>query len=208
MALPEIINITSQSLSTINLQKIILKEEVEESKKPSVDIVVTQNQDCIKIASPCPLKADFEAALQDIQKRQHQHNNLNLLDTITAQDIERWNDQSSASLIKSIDPEVFALTSGSQLTLKELPISKISGLPEIVEQMEEFKLPGVADEHTLGLVRSTAPQLDALGNVINKEAVENKVKINEDGSMEVNSLSINKLVQDDSTELIIDSSIN
>jgi hypothetical protein len=91
------------------------------------------------------------------------------------------------------------------LTLKELPISKISGLSELVKQMEEFKPPGTADEQTLGLVRSTTPHLDAMGNVINQEAVENKVKIHEDGSMEVNSLNINKLVQDNTTELVIDS---
>lgn len=128
-----------------------------------------------------------------------------MLNTITAQDIERWNGQSSVNPIKSIDPDVFALKSDGQLTLKDLPISKISGLSELVKQMGEFKPPGVADEHTLGLVRSTTPHLDALGNVINKEAVENKVEIHEDGSMEVNSLNINKLVQNDTTELIIDS---
>lgn len=65
-----------------------------------------------------------------------------------------------------------------------------------------YALP-IADSDTLGGVKSVDAILDGEGKVTNATAIENKVAIAEDGTMEVNTLNINKLVQTASEYIIL-----
>lgn len=65
-----------------------------------------------------------------------------------------------------------------------------------------YALP-IADADTLGGVKSVEAIIGTDGKITNASAIENKIAVAEDGTMEVNSLNVNKLVQDDGTALIL-----
>lgn len=269
VSMHDIVNNTSPPNSAPLLDQKIIVKETFANHSLDLEIIPTKDQGCIKLSTPCPLKVDFDAALAALQKSQHSHTNLTLLETITQADIDRWNSQTSSGPIQSVQPEFFTISSTHELCLNDLPASKIVGLinqqgqvislsqaldekvtketgkglssndfTDIlynklvgiednaqVNRIEIIKFNGVAlpiaadksvdlsksfdtmiaTPNTAGLVKSTDPIIDSDGNITNSKAIENKVAVKADGTMEVNSLNINKLVQDDDTELILDS---
>lgn len=65
-----------------------------------------------------------------------------------------------------------------------------------------YTLP-IADADTLGGVKSVDAILGEDGKITNAAAIENKITVANDGTMEVNSLNVNKLVQDENTYIIM-----
>lgn len=65
-----------------------------------------------------------------------------------------------------------------------------------------YTLP-IADTDTLGGVKSVEAIIGEDGEISNASAIENKIAVAEDGTMEVNSLNVNKLVQTDGEFLIM-----
>ena len=65
-----------------------------------------------------------------------------------------------------------------------------------------YALP-IADADTIGGVKSIEAILGDDGKITNASAIENKIKVYEDGTMEVNSLNVNKLVQTDGEYLVL-----
>lgn len=66
-----------------------------------------------------------------------------------------------------------------------------------------YTLP-IADADTLGGVKSVEAIIGDDGKITNAKEIENKVSVANDGTMSVNSLNVNKLVQDEETVLILD----
>jgi hypothetical protein len=65
-----------------------------------------------------------------------------------------------------------------------------------------YALP-IADDDTLGGVKSVKEILDGDGKITNAKAIENKITVANDGTMEVYSLNVNKLTQTDDEYLIM-----
>lgn len=66
----------------------------------------------------------------------------------------------------------------------------------------KYELP-IATVEAIGGVKSVQAILGENGKITNASAIENKIAVAEDGTMEVNSLNVNKLVQNDGEYLIL-----
>lgn len=97
-----------------------------------------------------------------------------------------------------IDPETKILSIG------EISQEKVTGLTEaltgIVKEIKINEVPLLNSDGSINIPLATT---ESAGVVISSES-ENKVKVNVDGTMEVNSININKIVQTDGEELILD----
>ena len=104
--------------------------------------------------------------------------------------------------IKSVGSD-FTLSGDGALTLNDIAISKVTGLTDaLAEKIQEVKLNGVALPDEEGSVNIPLAGAATAGAVVGSNA-ENKIKVDTDGSMEVNSININKLVQTPGHELIL-----
>ena len=65
-----------------------------------------------------------------------------------------------------------------------------------------YDLP-IADADTIGGVKSVDAIIDTEGKITNASVIENKIAVAEDGTMSVNSLNVNKLVQTEGDTLIL-----
>lgn len=106
--------------------------------------------------------------------------------------------------IKGVSGELEIGADDKILSVKAIDQSKVTGLPEALEA----KLLGVTLgttplEVTAGVATIPIATSSLLGVVLGSDA-ENKVKVNVDGTMEVNSLNINKLVQGAEDVLVLD----
>lgn len=84
-------------------------------------------------------------------------------------------------------------------------ISKLEALPATAQEnvIETVKVAGVALEVTDKAVDITVASADKAG-VVKSSAVENGVVVNEDGTMAVHSIGLDKLVQAEGEELVLD----
>lgn len=104
--------------------------------------------------------------------------------------------------IKSVSSD-FTLGGDGALTLNNIAVSKVTGLTDaLAEKIQEVKLNGVALPDEEGSVNIPLAGAATAGTVVGSNA-ENKIKVHTDGSMEVNSLNISKLVQTPGDELIL-----
>lgn len=104
--------------------------------------------------------------------------------------------------IKSVGSD-FTLGGDGALTLNDIAISKVTGLTDaLAEKIQEVKLNGIALPDEEGSVNIPLAGAATAGAVVGSNA-ENKIKVDTDGSMEVNSLNISKLVQTPGDELIL-----
>lgn len=104
--------------------------------------------------------------------------------------------------IKSVSGD-FTLGGDGVLTLNDIATSKITGLDAALgAKIKEVKVNGVALPAEDGSVNIGLATAETAG-VVKGSAEENKVKVEADGSMTVNSLNINKLVQTEGEELVL-----
>ena len=104
--------------------------------------------------------------------------------------------------IKSVSGD-FTLGGDGALTLNDIATSKITGLDAaLAAKIKEVKVNGVALLAEDGSVNIGLATAETAG-VVKGSAEENKVKVEADGSMTVNSLNINKLVQTEGEELVL-----
>lgn len=104
--------------------------------------------------------------------------------------------------IKSVSGD-FTLGGDGVLTLNDITTSKITGLDAaLAAKIKEVKVNGVALLAEDGSVNIGLATAETAG-VVKGSAEENKVKVEADGSMTVNSLNINKLVQTEGEELVL-----
>ena len=155
-------------------------------------------------------------ALIEAANKSHEHENKTVLDSITQNLIDKWN-LGEANVIGSVDSEEFTLQDKA-LAIKLISAEKISGLTEkistaIEEHLKDFNgtildsisindvaleidenknidLP-IANNTTLGLVYA----MGATG--------DNKVSIEEDGTLSVKSVNVNTLAQNKNEFLIL-----
>ena len=141
------------------------------------------------------------------------------------------------NIIDAVSPE-FTIADGKTLTITEIEMSKVTGLPEalagkvdavegkglstndltdeLLEKLnasqanvlEIVKVNGVAleiaDDKSVDIVIPETPIATAeVAGIVKSAEGENKVSVAEDGSMEVNSVNINKLVQTEGDVLIM-----
>lgn len=104
--------------------------------------------------------------------------------------------------IKSVSGD-FTLGGNGVLTLNDIATSKITGLDTaLAAKIKEVKVNGVALLAEDGSVNIGLATAETAG-VVKSSAEENKVNVEADGSMTVNSLNINKLVQSEGEELVL-----
>lgn len=106
--------------------------------------------------------------------------------------------------IKGVSEEFEIGSEDKILSVKTIDQSKVTGLPEALEtKLSGVTLGDVPLEVAAGVV--TIPiATDSLIGVVKGSNAENKIKIDTDGTMEVNSLNINKLVQGPEDVLVLD----
>ena len=106
--------------------------------------------------------------------------------------------------IKGVSEELEIGADDKILSVKAIDQSKVTGLPEALEaKLSGVTLGATPLEVSAGVVTIPIATSSLLGVVLGSEA-ENKVKVNVDGTMEVNSLNINKLVQSAEDVLVLD----
>ena len=106
--------------------------------------------------------------------------------------------------IKGVSGELEIGADDKILSIKAIDQSKITGLPEALEaKLSGVTLGTTPLEVTAGVATIPIATSSLLGVVLGSDA-ENKVKVNVDGTMEVNSLNINKLVQSAEDVLVLD----
>lgn len=106
--------------------------------------------------------------------------------------------------IKGVSGELEIGADDKILSVKAIDQSKITGLPEALEaKLSGVTLGTTPLEVTGGVATIPIATSSLLGVVLGSDA-ENKVKVNVDGTMEVNSLNINKLVQSAEDVLVLD----
>ena len=106
--------------------------------------------------------------------------------------------------IKGVSGELEIGADDKILSVKAIDQSKVTGLPEALEAKLSGVTLGTAPlEVSAGVVTIPIATSSLLGVVLGSDA-ENKVKVNVDGTMEVNSLNINKLVQSAEDVLVLD----
>lgn len=106
--------------------------------------------------------------------------------------------------IKGVSGELEIGADDKILSVKAIDQSKVTGLPEALEAKLSGVILGTTPlEVTAGVATIPIATSSLLGVVLGSEA-ENKVKVNVDGTMEVNSLNINKLVQSAEDVLVLD----
>ena len=98
----------------------------------------------------------------------------------------------------TINPE------GKILTIQAVDSSKVTGLSDLLaSKVENIQVNGTLIENTGGTVNIPLAGSGTAGAVVGN-ASENKVSVGADGTMEVNSLNINKLVQTAGDVLVLD----
>ena len=155
-------------------------------------------------------------ALIEAANKSHNHENKTVLDSITQNLIDKWN-LGEANVIKTVNSEEFTLQDKA-LAIKLISVEKISGLTEkistaIEEHLKDFNgtildsisindvaleidenknidLP-IANNTTLGLVYAMGTMGD------------NKVSIEEDGTLSVKTVNVNTLTQNKNEFLIL-----
>ena len=106
--------------------------------------------------------------------------------------------------IKGVSEELEIGADNKILSIKAIDQSKVTGLPEALEaKLSGVTLGTTPLEVTAGVATIPIATSSLLGVVLGSDA-ENKVKVNVDGTMEVNSLNINKLVQSAEDVLVLD----
>ena len=106
--------------------------------------------------------------------------------------------------IKGVSGELEIGADDKILSIKAIDQSKVTGLPEALEaKLSGVTLGTTPLEVTAGVATIPIATSSLLGVVLGSDA-ENKVKVNVDGTMEVNSLNINKLVQSAEDVLVLD----
>lgn len=106
--------------------------------------------------------------------------------------------------IKGVSGELEIGADDKILSVKAIDQSKVTGLPEALEaKLSGVTLGTTPLEVTAGVATIPIATSSLLGVVLGSDA-ENKVKVNVDGTMEVNSLNINKLVQGAEDVLVLD----
>lgn len=102
--------------------------------------------------------------------------------------------------IESVDTEQFEIDVDKKLTLLDIAMSKVTGLTEALAAVDANVIETVKVNGT-PLVVDTDKSVD-ISVPITSDA-ENKIAIAEDGTMEVNSININKIVQGEDDVLIL-----
>ena len=84
---------------------------------------------------------------------------------------------------------------------------KITDQEKLVNKIESIKFNGVlleiGEDKSVDIIHNINIANDEELGVVKSSSAENKVAVAEDGTMSVNSLNVNKLVQTDGEELII-----
>lgn len=150
-------------------------------------------------------------------EKAHEHENKSVLDIITQDLIDKWN-QGEANIINSVDSEEFTLQDKA-LKIKLISAEKISGLAEkiaekVEEQLKDFN-GTVLDSIS---INNVALEIDnnknvnlpiatntALGLVyaIGATKGDNKVSIEEDGTLSVKTVNVNTLIQNKNEFLVL-----
>ena len=106
--------------------------------------------------------------------------------------------------IKGVSGELEIGADDKILSVKAIDQSKVTGLTDALEaKLSGVTLGTTPLEVTAGVATIPIATSSLLGVVLGSDA-ENKVKVNVDGTMEVNSLNINKLVQSAEDVLVLD----
>lgn len=106
--------------------------------------------------------------------------------------------------IKGVSSEFEIGEEDKILNIKTIDQSKVTGLSDaLAGKIHEVKVNGQALINSDGSVNIGLATSESAGVVVGSEA-ENKVKVDVDGTMEVNSLNINKLVQTEGEFLVLD----
>ena len=145
----------------------------------------------------------------------HEHENKSVLDIITQELIDKWN-QGEANVINNVSKE-FSLTDKS-LAINKISATKIEGIDTKITDAVDEKLKDfngtVLDSISINDTKLTIDEDKNIDLPIASNTVlgliygigsdqENKVSIESDGTLTVNSLNVNKLVQTNNEFLVL-----
>lgn len=145
----------------------------------------------------------------------HEHSNKSILDLITEENVEKWD--AIADLFSKLSNE-FSTTEDKELIINKINVNKIEGLDAKITDAIDEKLKDfngtVLDSISINDTKLTIDENKNIDLPIASNTVlgliygigssqENKVSIEEDGTLTVNSLNVNKLVQTNNEFLVL-----
>ena len=139
--------------------------------------------------------------------------NKDVLNTITQSDIEKWN-KGEENIISSLSNE-FTLNGNKELLINLISQEKVDGLIARLDTIEASLTPN-AEANILEIIKINGTALEiidkavdlpiastsTLGLVLSSTA-QNQVSVDANGAMTVNSLNVDKLVQDEDSYLVL-----
>ncbi len=139
--------------------------------------------------------------------------NKDVLNTITQSDIEKWN-KGEENVISSLSNE-FTLNDNKELLINLISQEKVDGLTDRLDTIEANLTPN-AEANILEIIKINGTALEiidkavdlpiastsTLGLVLSSTA-QNQVSVDANGAMTVNSLNVDKLVQDEDSYLVL-----
>lgn len=139
--------------------------------------------------------------------------NKDILSTITQSDIEKWN-KGEENIISSLSNE-FTLNGNKELLINLIGQEKVDGLIDRLDTIEASLTPN-AEANILEIIKINGTALEiidkavdlpiastsTLGLVLSSTA-QNQVSVDANGAMTVNSLNVDKLVQDEDSYLVL-----
>ena len=169
-------------------------------------------------------KEDFDTILNENKTiedllaaagKAHEHSNKSILDLITEENVEKWD--AIADLFSKLSGE-FSTTEDKELIINKINANKIEGLDgkiidAIDEKLKDFN-GTILDSISINDTKLTIDENKNIDLPIASNTVlgliygigstqENKVSIEEDGTLTVNSLNVNKLVQTNNEFLVL-----
>ena len=204
----------------ISLEGYATKNDIKDFVKTETlnDYVLSSVLDTL--ISKSNLETELKASATIIEllaaaKKAHEHSNKSILDLITEEDVEKWD--AIADLFSKLSSE-FSTTQDKELIINKIDVSKIEGLDKkitdaIDENLKDFNgtiLDSISINDTKLFIDENK-NIDlpiasntVLGLIYGKGSTEeNKVSIEEDGTLTVNSLNVNKLVQTNNEFLVL-----
>lgn len=201
----------SQYLTADDLEGLVNEKTLEDYVLKSVLDTLVSKDNFNTILNENKTIIDLIAAAG----KAHEHNNKSVLDLITEKDVEKWD--AIADLFSKLSSE-FSTTEDKELIINKINVSKIEGLDgkitnAIDEKLKDFN-GTVLDSISINNTKLTIDEnknIDLpiasntiLGLIYGKGSTEeNKVLIEEDGTLTVNSLNVNKLVQTNNEFLVL-----
>lgn len=156
-----------------------------------------------------PFAGAYDIDISEVIAKAHEHKNKSVLDSIDDARVAAWDVavSNSITLTQALENKVDKVE-GMGLSERNFTSSLLAKLTSIEEGAQVNIIEGIRINGIAATITDKIVDLPVGGTVLGlvmSSSAENGVTIKEDGTMEVNSVNVNKLVQTDGDFLVLES---